>query len=574
MFLRVIAALSIFLAAVPLLSGCQGVVVDEVEKPQVAIGSAADLGNIVDLYRDHPEIAATYLTFSNTNDEELFDEQVALGHPTFATGQALSAWLIESDTELAVRRAEKMIDTWNLRDANAPAKLNYKFDYVVNGQTLPAEEWWSAMSDFSFPILLVGLWQETKNLEYKEIAERLVLQALKPVDEGGAVWPVGGNCWLSEYAWEGMTQSDELWVLNGAMYALVSLGLLSSSLDSEALSAAFSSCAHGTMTKFPDFLEDSAWPLYMLHEPTINQPHYVTFEITLLDALFRITGEEAFSDQATLRRGMLGRNYPIVGIRENQKNRIVFTQNAGPHPYLPDLRFTELTCTDSQIVQKFRLTSPRASPFSYEKAFLDEETDLNLEQTTCDVFETRSPEHYKVPIMLNQPVLVSENFSADPFVPSSAEGTLNVNRIAARTFSLKPLGDANPAKPTSAQSRINVTPDASINLRKDASHESLFGFTISADVDVNLRLVVFDGDLSCSRTYPSITAGEDNLVLLSLAGFKDCAEVNSVDSIRLVFPRASLDEPSAVEIGELMQFKDISQFRTYSMTNDVVLNRR
>ncbi|MBV5330817.1 MAG: hypothetical protein JZU65_24825 [Chlorobium sp.] len=261
------------------------------------------------------------------------------GNPFTVTSKLFQEYKFNRSASSAIKDVDRVVTTWNL---DRTPKLTYK-----NGHGKLSPGWWSGMDLTAFPLYLVGVWQDTKNEQMLTMAQQMLTMATKAVSEGGIVWRNEKGCWFSEYAWNGMGAEEEFFVLNGHLHALQSIFMLAKALRDEDLENLYTCGLAATKAYARDFLKkDDPWALYMLSPPTINQTHYVIFEIMQFDALYSLTGEDFYHQEAALRRSLLKRYFPLFLVSESPSlSRSLFLSAiAAPHPYSIDTYPLEVSC--------------------------------------------------------------------------------------------------------------------------------------------------------------------------------------------------------------------------------------
>jgi hypothetical protein len=281
-----------------------------------------------------------------------YQERLDYGDPNILTMMLFRQYFNEKDVEKLMSGVDKIIRKWELNSPNG--HLNYTFSYGK----LPAG-WRSGMDTWSFPLLLIALWQETNNSQYRDLALKLIKSAQREAPDGGTLWRLGADrCWFSEYAWDGMGLKDEYYVLNGHLLALQSIKMLADATGDTDLKRLYKCGFNAAIHLADKFAIGDTWALYMLNPPTINQTHYLIYETMQFDALYKLDKHDFFKNQAALRRSLLKRHFPIYVNFNERGRKLIFSAVGAPHPYSIDTYPLSIECTGGSIVAKFELRHP------------------------------------------------------------------------------------------------------------------------------------------------------------------------------------------------------------------------
>ncbi len=227
------------------------------------IAISGNVKKIAPVFHSSEEILRPYLWFDYDDSDESFQKELDYGDPMRVTSILMKDWAEHRDPVKTRERVSKVVSKWKLEERGA--HLNYTFAYE---KLKPG--WYSGMDSWSFPLFLVGVWQETGEVEYLRLAKKLIRQASTSVEDGGTVWYTDRGCWFSEYAWKGMRLEDEFYVLNGHLYALQAVYMLGEALRDTRLQSLYRCGVRATKYAKDDFIRPNAWPRYMLKE-TLNK---------------------------------------------------------------------------------------------------------------------------------------------------------------------------------------------------------------------------------------------------------------------------------------------------------------
>lgn len=508
------------------------------------------------------EILRPYVWFYSDfdNSDAGFEKQLDYGDPFRVTTLLIQDWTANHDRNRIERRIASVVSKWNLDQEGG--RLSYTFDY---GKLKAG--WYSGMDSWSFPMLLVGLWQETGNLNYRRLAEGLIAAAARDVTSGGTVWRSERGCWFSEYAWDGMSQDDEFHVLNGHLYALQAVRMLATALDAPALAALYRCGVEGTKARSAEFLPSGGWPFYMLNPQTIDQTHYVIYETMQFDALHALDPDPFFKEQASARREVLRRHFPVYARVVTGVNRIAISAVGAPHPYSIDTYALELECSDGNTTEHHSLPNPTdVKRPVVERAMLDVVTHLDSATTRCRV--TAEYVGHRL-VLYEAPVRVLP----DPVAP----GVEITVRHEALFDAWSPDGQrividperrhGEPGMPETyldTQGRLVLTPVAPIPFGRD----DLLGFEFEADGPLRLGVTLQSKAHDYFRYYPATPAGERVLVLLSPLGFDGGAQIESIERLVFFFYTDQQKQPVVLTPTRVSVFRNGVELREYFRLRD------
>ncbi|MCD6681077.1 MAG: D-glucuronyl C5-epimerase family protein [Burkholderiaceae bacterium] len=494
------------------------------------------------------------------NSEANFRAQLDYGDPLQITTRLIQDWIANRTLDRIDRRVAAIVEKWQLDKEGG--RMDYSFDY---GKLKAG--WYSGMDSWSFPMFLIGIWQETGRLEYRSLAEELIRKAARDVGAGGTVWRGDEGCWFSEYAWDGMSQDDEFHVLNGHLYSLQSVRMLATALNSPDLEKLYRCGVQATKTKSAHFLGDGIWPLYMLNPRTIDQTHYVIYETMQFDALYELDRDPFFQEQAAARRKVLQRQFPVYVLTVGDERRLTLSAVGAPHPYAIDTYALELECADGSRTERYSLPHPTDTKQPLvARAMLDVRTNLDPSTTKCRV----TSEYVGFRFMLyDAPVRVlSGETRPGADVAFSREALFDAWTPDARHVVVDPGRRHNPPDAPDTyldtQGRLVLTPDAPIPF----GHEDLLGFEFDADGPLQLGVIIHSRGRDFFRYYPATRPGDRTLVLLSPLGFDDGTQIASVDRVTFFFYTDKQAGPVRLTPGRLTVFRNAVELYEYFRLRD------
>ncbi len=494
------------------------------------------------------------------NSDAGFQAQLDFGDPFRVTTLMIQDWIAHRDLARIDRRIDAVVAKWHLDREGG--RLSYAFDY---GKLKAG--WYSGMDSWSFPMLLVGLWQETGRAEYRALAEKLIRDVARDVEAGGTVWRSDAGCWFSEYAWTGMTRDDEFHVLNGHLYSLQSVRMMATALNDAELAKLYRCGVQAVKTRSSVFLGGGAWPLYMLNPRTINQTHYIIYETMQFDALHLLDPDPFFREQATARREVLQRHFPVYARKVGDTHRLTLSVIGAPHPYSVDTYALELECSDGSHVERHSLPNPTDTKKAViARAMLDTPTALDPGKASCRVNSEYVGHRF---VLYEAPVrILSDELRPGTDVSFSRDALFNSWTPDAERVVVDPSRRHNPPDAPDTyldtQGRLVLTPDAPIPF----GHEDLLGFEFDADGPLQLGVIIHSQGRDFFRYYPATRAGDRTLVLLSPLGFDDGARIASVDRVTFFFYTDKQAGPVTLTPGRLTVFRNAVELYEYFRLRD------
>lgn len=500
------------------------------------------------LFRVDAQVMRPYAWFFSDfdNTEAGFDAQLDYGDPFRATTLLIKDWLARRDLKTTTVRVDKMVAKWGLDQPGG--KLNYTFAYG----RLPAG-WWSGMDSWSFPMLLVGLWQETGYAKFKTLADKLIATASKNVADGGVVWRDDLGCWFSEYAWETMTQADEFYVLNGHLYALQAIRMIQQATGDSTLGALYACGLRGVKSRASSFDLGSSWARYMLKPSVINQTHYVIYETMQFDALSRLDPDPFYAEQAARRRVLLQRYFPVRIRTAGGTNRLSLSALGAPHPYSIDTYALYVECSDGTRTESHAIPNPTDTRTPIiERVFLDVATELDPLKARCRVdSEYVAMRHtlYEAPV-----VVLADPVGSGQEIAQTFDAILDAVLTSPTTSVIDPVrrygAPGDPITYLDTQGRLILTPAAPVAWSAD----ELIGLEFGADGALAIGVTVVSEGVEYFRYYPRTLAASKTLVLLSPLGFDGGDAIRNFEKLTVFVYTDQQAAPVTVSAPTLIKF--------------------
>jgi heparosan-N-sulfate-glucuronate 5-epimerase len=171
---------------------------------------------------------------------------------------------------------------------------NHLFDWEY--RTPLKAPWYSGLAQGQGISLLVRVAKQTGSSEYLEAAARAFEGFLKPIDEGGVVFTdERGDIWFEEYI-----VSPPTHILNGFIWAAWGVYDFQLAIGERAALKLFNRAVE-TLRRNLDRYDLGFWSLYEQSYtllPMVASPFYHQLHVTQLRLLYRLTGDDLFSQYA------------------------------------------------------------------------------------------------------------------------------------------------------------------------------------------------------------------------------------------------------------------------------------
>lgn len=295
--------------------------------------------------------------------------------PWMKAKMAITAICIEGNIDLAEEIITCAMDTF-YRNGCFPRPAYDHYEYG----------WVSCMDAPTVGIASQMLYEKTRNKKYLQYINDLSDYILKDVKEKGFIADVDGNKWIFEFASVDTTEETGEFVLNGSLIGTLGIAMLADITGNTELKEIVNSQIKNYEKLMSEYnYSDGSWCYYRLNTKLVNQPHYVIFEIRILDALQEVTGCELFFEEAQKRRTILLENYKVYTYNENfedaipPSNEYLFIRGGAPHYYYNDIYETRLDFYD---VKNELLKTDFLSGREYKNAFMIGECPMETDHIT------------------------------------------------------------------------------------------------------------------------------------------------------------------------------------------------
>lgn len=451
-----------------------------------------------------------------------------------------------------LHQLDYMLESYQPADRIAGGvKWRYKYAYG----TIPAK-WWSGMEGLNAPLTMYLAYQLTGDDRYKAAALSTAKLYLRPVADGGIIWREGNSCWLSEYSWDGMIPSQEYHVLNGHLYALLSLYLLAHASKDAELMADYACSRAGTQEYAAKYYRSNDdWTFYQITPPVINQAHYLIFEVTLFDALFTATGDKFYKEQADHRRTIFASLFPVELERVGSGFQALVSSIGAPSPYDPDNYGFRLTCTvaGKQVVgvhSAFDMNEPLYKRLVFALPLDGIPSECDYEYTRADVarllFRQTSFEQ------------VDANYK-------SLSGTPEISLDAVKRVGAEVTIDPSFKTVKNQNSYLNEEARLTFALGTKLGKRDMIALSIASSADLSTGAILTDDNgKTAGRYLTPLKANCDNLVFINRVGFSNEEKLDStIASVALRLYTTKLKQTAYVSPLRMALITNNAQLRQF-----------
>lgn len=421
--------------------------------------------------------------------------------------------------------------------------------------------WTSSMDAPTIAVAAQLFYEKTGEEAYGEFAKALCAYIPTDVSDHGFVAQVNGKPWLFEYASPNTTAKNGWFVLNGSLLGALGTAMMAAVTGDAGLTQLVEdqTALYKEMTQ-QFWYDNDAWCYYMLNRLTVNQPHYVIFEIRLLDALAEVVDDPFYAQESQRRRDMLLAQYPLsLSPDGNGGSQYLFIRRGAPHYYLTDIYATELTFFDGagQLLDTVctNLSALRSTP--YLTGTLPEGTERVVWTSVCSKF--------RVEIGALQ-LQAYESEREDPPAPlaltwkASASGTLDGD-----TLLLTNSGEYDRC------SLLGTLPEAVELLPTDIFVIELENL---ADEALSNNIVLYDAAGESADRYLIAVEPGKNLLVFSPLGFTGYGQKELTELLEWnlrIYTGAMTGEQASLRIGNAYQFRNQKQFYDFISASDYTL---
>ena len=441
--------------------------------------------------------------------------------------------------------------------------FTWKYDFSW-GDLAPG--WWSCM-DSAINALAFKAGSEIFGDPAYEIMYKKALNGLlSSVQGGGSALSLGPDSfWMSEYAWEGLTQNNEYYVFNGYAFSLLALRIVASVTEDQHYATMYDYALNSYKNMHAQFYSaDGKWTWYMLNPKDIEPMHYAIFDGILIESLYKISNDIFYSDELSRRRGIFRNEYPFY-IDDN--NEFMFSLLGPPWPYSIDTYVIKIDFMDDHkiIGQKISYRGDQFDISPKERFFLTGSIPPRASSAVVwSEYKGQAFKVYEVNIPLDQQVAPKHPASVSYHLSCAYDAVCqDANTLKIDPSRVDVIGQDSY---TNTQGRIIMSLDEPIS----RSSNKYFGININPEQNVNsLEVLLFDDQGNhVSQYYIPLKGGSKNLLLFSWLGFKDIDTLtNLIKEIQITI-HTSNENPYIIKINDILRFEDVRSVKEYFDSNE------
>lgn len=392
--------------------------------------------------------------------------------------------------------------------------------------------WVSCMDAPTVAVLSELLYERTGHTKYKKYINDLIPYMTMKSDRGGYCVDIDGRKWFLEYCDKNTNIDNAEFVLNGSLIGTLGTYIIGITNDDENLLTVAKQQTELYKSYCDEyFYNDDAWCYYMRgNGKTINQDHYVIFEIRILNALYEVTKDTFYMEEATRRVDMMKRYYKLF---YDASDNYYFVRMGAPHYYYIDIYSTRLSFFDANMNL---LCEEIKDGRNYEDSILSGRIPSDTEYITWSIV---SP-YYNVNMGALTRTYVDRGIADLKATYRVDENGILQNGIVVYSKD-------------SDKQRIRICAE----MNQPIEYEAIYGLEIDNQSDENysMDVILYDSQGNGStRTLPELIPGK-NICVFSYIGCKESPQfkMKEIDSVML---RIHLHDKTEFELslGHLLKF--------------------
>lgn len=503
-------------------------------------------------------------TFSETvfnplrNDDYLSDAKLSmqengLDYTNYwvQAGTAISMLLDEGPTDTVRDIVQCLMDTFD-RYGYFPRSAYSRFSYG----------WVSCMDAPVIAVLSQLMYEKTGEVQYSEFVHRLSAYMRADVSQHGYVAEISNKQWLFEYADAETTAENGQFVLNGSLLGTLGTALIASATGDSGLRALVDSQTALYQEMMPQYwYADDSWCYYMLNEKRVDPPHYIIFEIRLLQALAEVTDSDFYRQESQRRIELLKDYYKLYVYESDGSLCYSFFRGGAPHYYYIDIYNTELLFMDEQGAELARETvDGRNAEDAWMHGILPEGTARVEWHIVTNV--SWSVDMGELSMECLRPEELKQSASLSCKFISGLDGSME-----GTTLTIRP--------DLSEEVRCNLS--GRLASAGSVSPYHIFALELEnfSEESFSTNIVLYDTDgVAISRYLKRLLPGK-NLLVFALPGFTDqgLLPLKDLDSLILrIYTNNMTTEQAEIQIGGLYQFDNTVQLWTHVITSEYHIN--
>ncbi|MCK5135402.1 MAG: hypothetical protein KAR19_06395 [Bacteroidales bacterium] len=428
------------------------------------------------------------------------------------------------------------------------------YNYPFTHKEYKAGEWHSGMANSIIALSFLQAYIIFDEPSYLRYAEQAMMGVTEEISKGGSALKVESGKWFLEYASKTIDHDKARFVLNGFLYQLLALKLYCDITGDEYFIKEYKSGLLAYQDLYEQFhYESGDWTYYSLNPKSVETPHYVIFDIILLDALYELTNETVFNVESSYRRNILRKHYNLESIPLNRRQGIYcFSQVGPPHPYWVDIYPTTIRFLSENDSKEIYLKNPREVGVPIESRCFSIDTLTTDKYRIVEVWAV----YHSDSVLLFESKIENIKHAIEPDIFPDYD--LMTNLLAEKESSKRAIIQ-NPASGTNLnRGAISVQFDQVFIGNKD----KYLGIVINSQKKFTSLRIFLTNTLNerASRYYlNTLDSGKDNLILISVNGFGNIEQLTNTNfsSLELHFYNVppKEDSPYSIDIKNVVFFQ-------------------
>jgi len=437
--------------------------------------------------------------------------------------------------------------------------------------------WYSAMANSAIGLAFLIGYDIFGDFRYKMTAIKAINAVVSSTEDGGCAIKFNKNSFVfEEYVYNEINKNNAEFVLNGFLFSLLTVRIFAETLNDSYYLKMYNYGLNGLKKIYKNYYyKNKNWTYYCLNPKVIETPHYAIYDMILFDELYKITGDDFYFKELTMRKEILRLNYPLeLYIDKESSINFVFSLIGPPHPYWIDIYPIKIDFFDQSenIICSYEVNNPR-----------DFNTIINKRAFINGVIDKSSFKYKISSIYANNSFTWQEGFIKDILLIKNIESFKKI------FFKINCYYDAEYDKINNKilidPSKIDRTEDVNyytnnqgiIKLKFSSKFDwklyKYIGLIIKPTKNIySIKFDIYDYfNNVASRYYVKLKQNEKNFILLNWEGFNNIDNLNQYIShmnIIIYTSEYSLLDKFEIELDDIILFQNnIQLFKFFEVNN-------
>lgn len=430
--------------------------------------------------------------------------------------------------------------------------------------------WVSSMDAPSIMVASQMLYELTGEKTYHDFIMDLKEYVTESSQGGGYNLAIQNSVWPLEYAYEGSTDTNSLYVLNGSLVGYIGVKAVNQILGDHELQLYCQKVERTYCQKFSEFhYVNNSWTYYMKNPKTVIPIHYMIFEKKLFEGAYYLNNISQFLDEALYRENLLNQVLNVEFYQKEGAIEYYMLRACSPHYYQIDTYGTKLKIYDNTgkiLFEDFAgISGASDREHFYKGAFLTGTIDLEdiSELAYYEVYAVNNNREY---------LLFQDNINIQPTSEDDA-GSLIESNISVKYDAIK----GKEENQYYIQKSLSEKTEGDILFSFDSplKSESVIGLEIEnmSDSDITTGLILYDSTgKGTGRYYTPLTAGK-NFILFDARGFAGSDSLTDIDSIYLrLYNNNLVSDNIEIQVGNRYLFNNNKEIIDYLKKSEYKIN--